>query len=136
MKRPENAGRRKGQQPKKLTVLSRDVATRLEELGCDPIEGLVKIANNKKADFGTRAKCFADLANFVYAKRKSVEHTGLGDTVNIYVGAAQSFTDRVAGIRARLGIKPADPVGRPGDTDGDAVRLAQMERAPESTSSR
>ncbi len=126
--KPPNSGRRKGQTPKKLLVLARDVALRLEELGCDPIEGLVKIANNKKADFGTRAKCFADLAQFVYPKRKSVEHVGLvGDTVNIHIGASQSFEARIAGIRERLGIAASDPVSGPGDVIGDPVRLA-MER--------
>lgn len=116
MKRPENAGRRKGVKTKVVALhIAPTVQERLEQLGCDPIEGLVEIATNQKYGVGVRARCLAELAQFVYPKRKSVEHVGLvGDTVNIHLGAQQSFEDRIAGVRARLGIAPTDPADRPG----------------------
>ena len=54
-----------------------DIAERLKELGCDPVEGLARIAKN--AEQGGKpalaAKVYSDLLGYVAPKLKSVEHS-------------------------------------------------------------
>jgi len=57
---------------------TRDVQELLESLGCDPIEGMARIAMNPKVRLEVRARMFAELAQYVYPKRKAVEHGGAG----------------------------------------------------------
>lgn len=75
--RPKGSGLGKGGRPKgvlnKRTV---EVEQRLLELGCDPILGMAKIATNPKVAIELRAKMYAELAAYVYPKRKAVEHSG------------------------------------------------------------
>jgi len=47
---------------------------RLDQLGCDPIEGMAKIALDPKAPIELRARMFSDLAQYVAPKRRAVEH--------------------------------------------------------------
>ena len=46
---------------------------RLESLGCDPIEGLAKIAMDPSTKAELKVRCFAELAQYVYPKRKAVD---------------------------------------------------------------
>ena len=107
--RPPGAGRKKGVKGKRVTlpvILSRDVSARLAELGCDPIEGLALLAMDDNVEDAIRRMAFADLASFVYAKRKAIEHTGLGIEVNILnvSNGKQTLEARILGIRERLGV--------------------------------
>jgi len=52
------------------------VAERLETLGCDPIEGMTRIAMDKHVELGLRAQMYKELAQYVAPKRKAVEVTG------------------------------------------------------------
>jgi hypothetical protein len=124
-----NSGRRKGVKTKVVALhIAPTVQERLEQLGCDPIEGLVEIATNKKYGVGVRARCLAELAQFVYPKRKAIEHIGLvGDTINVNLGARESFETRIAGVRARLGIAEPARLDGPGCITVDPDGLA-MER--------
>ncbi len=65
-------GRQKGT-PNKRTVA---VADKLEELGCDPIEGMAKIAMDDRIELNIRAQMFKELAQYVAPKRKAMEVTG------------------------------------------------------------
>ena len=55
---------------------------KLEALGCDPIEGMAKIAMNKKQKLGVRkdvpielrAQMYRELAQYVAPKRKATEN--------------------------------------------------------------
>jgi hypothetical protein len=49
------------------------VIERLESLGCDPIEGLVKIARDPATKPELKMRCFAELAQYVYPKRKAMD---------------------------------------------------------------
>ena len=51
---------------------------KLQERGCDPIVGLIEIAENKNASLELRAHCHAKLSRFVYPELRSVEHSGPG----------------------------------------------------------
>ena len=63
------AGRPKGL-PNKRT---KEIAERLAELDCDPIEGMAMIANDTTLDHSLRLHAFKELAQYVAPKRKSVD---------------------------------------------------------------
>jgi hypothetical protein len=52
---------------------TREVAELLDRLGCDPIAGMVQIAQNPEASLELRGRMFSDLAQYIYPKRKAVE---------------------------------------------------------------
>jgi hypothetical protein len=52
------------------------VIDRLEALGCDPIEGMARIAMNETAELNIRAQMYKELAQYVACKRKAVEVSG------------------------------------------------------------
>ena len=68
----ERRGGRSAGTPNKRTA---EVRERLDALGCDPLEGLAKIAADPTIDIALRARCYADLLPYVYPKRKTVELT-------------------------------------------------------------
>ncbi len=65
----EGAGRPKGS-PNVRTV---EVQAKLEELGCDPIEGMAKIAMDESNSIELRASMFKELAMYIAPKRKMTE---------------------------------------------------------------
>lgn len=102
MPKPPKSGRRHGS----ISKLSREVYSRLESLGVDPIEGMARIAEDRKQDMALRGKMYAELAQYCYPKRRSVEHSGPGGDpieINALTGK-QALEARIAGIRQRLGI--------------------------------
>ncbi|UCG98461.1 MAG: hypothetical protein JSW31_04995, partial [Burkholderiales bacterium] len=58
--------------PNKRTA---EVMARLEVLGCDPIEGMARIAMDEANPPELRGRMFAELAQYVAPKRKAVEHS-------------------------------------------------------------
>ena len=48
----------------------------LESLRCNPIEGMAQIAQDLKNSPELRGRMYAELAQYVYPKRKAIEHTG------------------------------------------------------------
>ena len=62
-------GRPKGSKSYKTKL----VEEKLAELNCDPIEGMVLLAQDEGTDVGIRARLFSELANYIYSKRKAVE---------------------------------------------------------------
>ena len=72
----EGAGRKKGQGNKQ----SVEIAERLEQMGCDPIEGMARIAQEAEheGDKALAGNMFKELAQYVAPKRKAVEVTGAG----------------------------------------------------------
>jgi hypothetical protein len=64
-------GRPKGSKNK----INVDVAERLAALGCDPIEGMARIAMDKGAPLDIRARMYSELAQYVAPKRKALEHS-------------------------------------------------------------
>lgn len=55
---------------------TQEIEEKLAALGCDPIEGMAKIAKNPKNTAELRGKMFAELAQYVAPKRKAIEHSG------------------------------------------------------------
>ena len=63
-----------GRQPGSKNRINTEAHVRLEELGCDPIEGMVRIANDPDVSPELRGKMFAELAGYIHPKRRAVEH--------------------------------------------------------------
>jgi len=65
----KTGGRRAGTPNRRTAQLTE----RLAELGCDPLEGLARIAADPTTESSLRVRIYADLLPFVYPKRKAVE---------------------------------------------------------------
>ena len=71
-------GGRQAGTPNKRT---QGVIERLEALGCDPIEGMARIAMDKDAPLELRGRMYSELAQYVACKRKAVEVTQPDDKI-------------------------------------------------------
>lgn len=81
------AGRPKGK-PNKRT---QEIQDRLDELDCDPIEGMAMIAVDPTSDPNLKFQCFKELAQYVAPKRKAIDmNATLDGSFNIEV---VRFTD-------------------------------------------
>lgn len=82
-------GGRKAGTPNKRTE---DLSAHLEKLGCDPVEGLARIASDESASLELRARCFSDLLPYIYPKRKALEATvqGVGEQTVMQVSFVRS----------------------------------------------
>ena len=79
----ERRGGRQAGTPNKATA---DLQAKLSALGCDPLEGLARIAMNPRTPVGIQVRCLAELAQYVLPKRKAIEHTGEdGNALTIHV---------------------------------------------------
>src|SRR5262245_45921495 len=67
----KTGGRVKGT-PNKRT---QDVTERLAELGCDPVEGMAGLAMDPNSSPDLKGRMYAELAQYVYPKRRAVEQT-------------------------------------------------------------
>ena len=65
---PKTGGRKKGTPNKK----TKDVMELLESMGCNPIERLVSIAEDPEVDVAVRVRIYAELASYIFPKRKSM----------------------------------------------------------------
>lgn len=63
------AGRSKGSKNYKTLAIEE----MLEDLGCNPIEGMVELAQDVNTETSIRAKLYCELANYLFPKRKAVE---------------------------------------------------------------
>jgi len=78
----EGAGRPAGATNKR----SQAIADKLEELNCDPIEGMAMIMNDTSLDHSLRLAAMKELAQYVAPKRKAVDIDATVDgSVNIQV---------------------------------------------------
>ena len=50
-----------------------EVALRLENIGCDPIEGMAKLAMDTNCSPELRGKMYSELAQYIYPKRRATE---------------------------------------------------------------
>jgi hypothetical protein len=74
MARGFKSGGRKAGIPNKINAELRGLV--LLEKGHDPIAAMIDIARNPKASLELRGKMNAELAGYVYCKRKSVDFSG------------------------------------------------------------
>lgn len=84
---PKTGGRRSGTPNKR----QHELVVKLEQLGCDPIEGLARIAMAHETTPELKVRAYSELAQYVHAKRKAVEHTSEEDhTINVFVERAEA----------------------------------------------
>ena len=104
--RPPNSGRKKG------VVNRTTVAAILDELGCDPIEGMARLAMDVKTRPELRGRMFAELAKYRWPQLRAVEHTGAdGGPIEIHDSARDELLSRIGGLAARL--RPPADTGQP-----------------------
>ena len=78
MARGANPGERRGGRtkgtPNKRTL---EVQERLQELGCDPIEGMVRIgtAAEQRGEYQLAGQMYKELAQYVAPKRRVTQHS-------------------------------------------------------------
>jgi hypothetical protein len=94
----KTGGRKLGTPNKNCQALS----VKLDSLGCDPIEGLAKIALDPATKPELKVRCFAELAQYVYPKRKAVDlslgDAGLQKLIIEYIAGPPSYIARVGVI--------------------------------------
>jgi hypothetical protein len=66
-------GGRSAGTPNRNTV---EVKQTLEALGCDPIEGMARLATDERVEISIRFQAYKELAQYIYPKRKAIEHGG------------------------------------------------------------
>ena len=74
----KTGGRTKGT-PNKRTA---DVIEKLARLGCDPIEGMARIAMEDANAVELRARMYAELAGYVAPERKAVDVSSADGSMN------------------------------------------------------
>lgn len=68
--------------PNKRTLEAKE---KLDELNCDPIEGMALIAMDESNSIELRAKMLAELAPYIYPKRKSMDISSNNEGLTIVV---------------------------------------------------
>lgn len=63
---------------------TQDIQSLLSRLGCDPIEGMARIAMDPLNPIEVRAKMYAELAGYIAPKRKAVQVDGDGSSRVIF----------------------------------------------------
>jgi hypothetical protein len=56
--------------------VTQEIVEKLRSLGCDPIEGMARIAMDPDSKPELRLKAYLELAQYVAPKRKALETTG------------------------------------------------------------
>lgn len=93
----KTGGRVKGT-PNKRTL---DIQQRLDELNCDPIEGMARIAMNATYEPELRGRMFAELAQYVAPKRKALEIAADVNTTTSVQHMIASSDELLAKIRGQ-----------------------------------
>ena len=96
-------GGRKAGVPNKKT---RAIQERLEELGCDPLEGMAKIAMDESIEVNIRLTAYKELAQYLYPKRKAIEvveerEDEKPESIQIYVHTPESYAEEKAGRKVK-----------------------------------
>ncbi len=86
MPRPRGIAKTGGRQRGTPNRKTHELAEKLEKLGCDPIAGLAQIAMAPDTAPELKVRCYAELAQYLHAKRKAVEHDSDGrQEINVIV---------------------------------------------------
>jgi hypothetical protein len=97
---PKTGGRKPGTPNRKTQALTEKLAA----MGCDPIEGLAGIAMDANTSPELRVRCFSELAQYVYPKRKAVDIAATGpngEPSSIRVEFVDPITKRLLAGRQR-----------------------------------
>lgn len=112
---PFEKGRLKtgGKKAGTLNRLSLLAIERLAQLNCDPLQGMARIAANRRNPVELRARMFAELAQYIHPKRRAVEWSGPGgEPIELNVNARELLLSRINSLASR--VTPADGSRPPG----------------------
>ena len=87
---PFQKGRKKTGGRKAGMNLAATVRETLERLNCDPIAGLIQIAEDKSTEAQVRAHCYARLSRYVYPEFAPETTRESGNTFIVNVAAIQA----------------------------------------------
>ncbi len=73
MARPKGLAKTGGRRPGTPNRKTHELSEKLESLGCDPIEGLVRLAEDPATKPEIKVRCYAELAQYIHPKRKAME---------------------------------------------------------------
>ncbi len=93
-------GGRKAGTPNKRTV---EIAEKLETLGCDPLEGMARLAMDEANPPELRGRMFAELAQYVAPKRRAVEVSEPDSRDELSALPLEELIGRVQGLLAQRG---------------------------------
>lgn len=114
---PKTGGRVRGTPNKKTDELARKLA----KLGCDPIEGMALIAIDPDHAPELRVRCYIELAQYLYPKRKAADPPSLEKSTVIYLpGPAVDFGDLPRSFQGETQDRLSDSCQRalPAETRG------------------
>jgi hypothetical protein len=118
----EKTGGRKLNTGNKITS---DLRALLDELGCNPIEGMGRIAVDQKIDIAIRLRAHAELAKYLHPQLKAIEHSGSIKTGSD--GGSESPAERILRDLAEASTgEPAPSSGQSDDPAGAAGLLPDM----------
>jgi hypothetical protein len=87
---------------------TREVTELLESLGCDPIEGMARIAMNEQRSPELRGRVYAELSTYLYPKPRAVEVSGAkGDPIEFSI-AEELRAARNARLAREAEVKAAE----------------------------
>jgi hypothetical protein len=118
----KHGGKRKGSKHK----ITNDLRALLDEMGCNPIEGLARIAIDPKVKPELRAMCNAQIAKYIHPQLKAIEVSGKGGgpIKHEHNGdARQLLADRIARISSRGATASNTELSDAGTVLGASVRL-------------
>lgn len=76
----------------------------LDSMGCNPFEGMARIANDDDVATDLRLQAYKELAQYCLPKKRAIEHTGsAGGPIEINVNPVESLASRIAQLRIGRG---------------------------------
>jgi hypothetical protein len=91
---PKTGGRTKGT-PNRCTVALKE---KLDGIGCDPVMELARIGMNKTNPIEIRIRCFSEIAQYVYPKRKPVDESNDQPMVTTVITRLESGESPLVGF--------------------------------------
>ena len=121
----KTGGRQKGT-PNRRTQEAQQI---LAELGCDPIEGMARIATDESNSAELRGRMLAELAQYAYPKRKAVEVTEVwnGDLATLTEAQLSKLLEQLdTASPTSLRASEAEMLKRLATADGQAASSAPV----------
>ena len=93
MSRPPGLAKTGGRERGTPNQRTLDLVEKLEKLGCDPIEGLARIAMDAATALELKVRCFTELAQYVYPKRKALAQAADPDSDSLSIEVTVTYVD-------------------------------------------
>lgn len=118
---PKTGGRTAGTPNRRNAALAERIAAAMGEGWC-PVVALARIAEDKGTDPQTRVRCLAEVAPYLYPRKKATEHA---------FGAGFGLEELIAASNARALAQPMAPTPAPAAPPAEPSRIAPAREEPE-----